>query len=216
MKESGVEKAQTRAYSALLVVSIVLALLAVVTMLPNPGASKPNVLGYRSICTFAPTASALCCLLAAIVCTVRNRRFSKDAAAARYQPLFLPAGVGLLLLVFALVFGIRFGQAQSRFGSVIAETKASLPVGTLSSLVDGTRRATATNGEVAATVEVTVSGGSITAAKLVDGENVDQGLADTLLARMREKGSLSVDAVSGATASSDVLLKAIGEAARAP
>ena len=210
------EKAQTRAYSALLVVSIVLALLAVVTMLPNPGASKPNVLGYRSICTFAPTASALCCLLAAIVCTVRNRRFSKDAAAARYQPLFLPAGVGLLLLVFALVFGIRFGQAQSRFGSVIAETKASLPVGTLSSLVDGTRRATATNGEVAATVEVTVSGGSITAAKLVDGENVDQGLADTLLARMREKGSLSVDAVSGATASSDVLLKAIGEAARAP
>jgi len=216
MKESGVEKAQTRAYSALLVVSIVLALLAVVTMLPNPGASKPNVLGYRSICTFAPTASALCCLLAAIVCTVRNRRFSKDAAAARYQPLFLPAGVGLLLLVFALVFGIRFGQAQSRFGSVIAETKASLPVGTLSSLVDGTRRATATNGEVAATVEVTVSGGSITAVKLVDGENVDQGLADTLLARMREKGSLSVDAVSGATASSDVLLKAIGEAARAP
>jgi len=211
-----VEKAQTRAYSALLVVSIVLALLAVVTMLPNPGASKPNVLGYRSICTFAPTASALCCLLAAIVCTVRNRRFSKDAAAARYQPLFLPAGVGLLLLVFALVFGIRFGQAQSRFGSVIAETKASLPVGTLSSLVDGTRRATATNGEVAATVEVTVSGGSITAVKLVDGENVDQGLADTLLARMREKGSLSVDAVSGATASSDVLLKAIGEAARAP
>lgn len=210
------EKAQTRAYSALLVVSIVLALLAVVTMLPNPGASKPNVLGYRSICTFAPTASALCCLLAAIVCTVRNRRFSKDAAAARYQPLFLPAGVGLLLLVFALVFGIRFGQAQSRFGSVIAETKASLPVGTLSSLVDGTRRATATNGEVAATVEVTVSGGSITAVKLVDGENVDQGLADTLLARMREKGSLSVDAVSGATASSDVLLKAIGEAARAP
>jgi uncharacterized protein with FMN-binding domain len=52
--------------------------------------------------------------------------------------------------------------------------------------------------------------------KLVEGKNVDQGLADTLLARMREKGSLSVDAVSGATASSDVLLKAIGEAARAP
>lgn len=210
------QKAQSRAYSALLVASIVLAVLALVTMLPNPGASKPNVLGYRSICTFAPTASALCCLLAAIVCTIRNRRFSRDAAAARYRPIFLPAGVVLLLVIVALVFGIRFGQAQARFGSVIAETRTSIPAGSLSSLETGTRLATASSGEVAATVEVTVTGGSITTLRLVEGKNVDQGFADTIFTRVREKGSLDVDAVSGATASSNVLLQAIGKAARAP
>jgi uncharacterized protein with FMN-binding domain len=208
--------AQPKSYQALLTLTVIFSLLAIVTMIPNPGASKPNVLGYRSVCSFAPAASALCGLLAGITCTLRNRRFSRNASAARYRPLFVPAGVGLLLAVIALVFGIRFGAAQSRFRAVISETRAALPAAELSSLSDGTRRATAADGEVSATVEVTVAAGRISAMKLVAGKNVDEGLAATLFARVREKGALTVDAVSGATASSAVLLKAIGDAARAP
>ena len=206
---------QTRSYHVLLGVTVVFALLAVVTMLPNPGASKPNVLGYRSVCAFAPAASALCGLLAGITCTVRNRRFSRNASSARYRPIILPAVVVLLLATASIVFGTRFGAAQRRFEIVIADTTAARPAGTLAPLAEGTRRATVANGDVAATVEVTVSGGSITAMRLVDGKNVDQPLAETIFSRIREADSLSVDAVSGATASSNVLLQAVGDAARA-
>jgi uncharacterized protein with FMN-binding domain len=208
--------AESKSYYALLGLTIVLSLLAIVTMIPNPGASKPNVLGYRSVCSFAPAASALCGLLAGLTCTVRNRRFSRNASAARYRPVFVPAGVVLLLAVMAIVFGIRFGSAQSRFATVIAETRAAIPATALSALPEGTRSATASDGEVSATVEITASGGSITELKLKAGKNVDEKLAATLFSRVRKSGSLHVDAVSGATASSNVLLKAIGDAARAP
>jgi uncharacterized protein with FMN-binding domain len=49
--------------------------------------------------------------------------------------------------------------------------------------------------------------------RLVSGKNVDATLAQTVFSRVREAGSTAVDAVSGATASSNVLLKAIESAA---
>ena len=93
----------------------------------------------------------------------------------RYMPLFIPAGVRLVLLLVAAVFGIR-----------------------------------------SATVEVTVKSGRIESVRLVSGKNVDSGLAQTVFSRVKETGSTAVDAVSGATASSNVLLKAIVAAAAAP
>lgn len=205
------QKNEPAAYWAMLGLSLAFSILAVVTLLPNPAASKPNVLGYRSVCSFAPAATALCGLLAGLTCTLRNRIASRGAASARFRPLILPVGIGLPLLAIALVFGIRFGSAQADFGRVIAQTGG--PAAAPAALVDGTRTATVTEGGVSATVEVTVRGGRIAAMRLVGGENVEKTLADTLFGRVMGAGSIEVDAVSGATASSNILLKAVADAA---
>jgi len=205
------EKNESVMYWGLLALSLAFSVLAAVTLVPNPAAAKPNVLGYRSVCSFAPAATALCGVLAGITCTVRNRVFSRRASSMRYRPLIVPAGVGILLLVAALVFGIRFGNAQSRFQAVIQKTGPTVGAPTF---IDGTRDATSQEGEIFATVEVTVAAGRIESMRLVSGQNVDSALAETIFSRVKAAGSTSVDAVSGATASCQVLLKAIASAAR--
>jgi uncharacterized protein with FMN-binding domain len=205
------EKKESLAYYGMLCLSLLFSAAAVVTMLPNAAAAKPNVLGYRSVCSFAPAASALCGLLAGATCTLRNRIFSKAAASARYRPLIVPIGIAILLLALGIVFGIRFAAAQSRFGTVIAAT--DLTSAPLASLHDGTRSATVTEGEVSATVQITVSSGVISNIRLTAGRNVDAALAEKIFAEVRKAASTSVDAVSGATASSNVLLKAVEMAA---
>lgn len=202
---------QPPAYYALIGLSLVFSVLAVVTLLPNPNASKPNVLGYRSVCSFAPAATALCGLLAGITCIVRNRFVSARRASTRFQPPFAAVIVLGGLIAAAAVFGARFTAAQSRFDAIIEQT---IPSGaTFSSLQDGTRRATVEEGEVSATVEVTVSGGSITGLGLLEARNVEQSVAEEVFAAVKAAQSSSVDAVSGATASSNVLLRAIEKAA---
>jgi uncharacterized protein with FMN-binding domain len=202
---------QPPAYYALIGLSLAFSLLAVATLLPNPSASKPNVLGYRSACTFAPAATALCGLAAGITCMLRNRLVSARRAATRFQPPFVAVFVLGALIAVAAVFGARFAATQSRYEAVIAETA---PAGaSFASLTDGTRLATVTEGEVSATVEITVAGGSITGLRLVEARNVEPSVADAVFAAVKEKQSSAVDAVSGATASSNVLLEAIEEAA---
>ncbi|MGA2975687.1 MAG: FMN-binding protein [Spirochaetia bacterium] len=208
------QKNESGAYWGMLGLSLAFAVLAVVTLLPHPAASKPNVLGYRSVCSFAPAASALCGLLAGITCVIRARIVSKAASSARYRPFIIPIAVAVLLLGVAAIFGIRFGIAQSRFASIIARTDPVGNTGMITGLADGTRSATFTDGEVSATVEVTVTSGTLASLRLVAGKNVDATLADTLFARVKAAGSTAVDAVSGATASSDVVLSAITAAAR--
>jgi uncharacterized protein with FMN-binding domain len=202
---------QPASYYALIGLSLAFSVLAVVTMLPYPAASKPNVLGYRSVCTFAPAATALCGILAGITCILRNRLVSARKAATRFQPPFVAVLVLGALIAAAAVFGARFTASQSRFNAIIAQTA---PSGTaFTSLADGTRRATVEEGEVSATVEVTVSGGRVTGLRLVEARNVEQPVADSVFAAVIEAQSSGVDAVSGATASCNVLLKAIEKAA---
>jgi uncharacterized protein with FMN-binding domain len=204
------EKNESAVYWGMLALSLAFGVAAVVTLIPNAAALKPNVLGYRSVCSFAPAATALCGVLAGITCTIRNRVFSRRAASMRYRPLIIPGGVGALLLVIALVFGIRFAQAQSRFQAVI---RGTAPAAGSSAFADGTRRATVTEGDITAVVEVAVASGRIESMKLVSGWNVEAALAQTIFSRVMAAGSTSVDAVSGATASSRVLLRAIEAAA---
>jgi uncharacterized protein with FMN-binding domain len=208
-----VESKQPAAYYAMIGLSLVAALLAVITLLPNPAASKPNVLGYRSVCSFAPASSALLGLLAGASCTIRNRRVSRRAASARYQPLIVPIAAAVALLAVFLAAGIHFLTIQSRFGSVIP--RVALEEKDLRSLADGTRRATVEEGDIRVTVEITVTGGRIEDLKLTEAQNVEPALAGRLFEAVRAAQSTRVDAVAGATASSRVLLKAI-EAAAVP
>lgn len=203
---------EKKGYYALLGLSIALSILAVVTMIPNPAAAKPNVLGYRSVCSFAPAATALCGLLAGLTCTIRNRLVSRRAASMRYRPLILPAGIAILFLAVAAIWGTQFVSAQSRFGSVIART--SVGAAPLGALADGTRSATVSEGDIAATVELTVVGGRIGELRLTGAKNVEPALAERLFGAVKAAQSSKIDAVSGATASSLVLLKAVEAAAR--
>jgi uncharacterized protein with FMN-binding domain len=207
------EERQPAAYYALLGVTVVFTVLAVVTLLPSPGASKPNVLGYRSICSFAPAASALCGLLAGVTCTIRNRLVSRKASSARYAPPFAPLAAAVVLLAVAAAFAVRFVKVQSRFVAVIERTGEA--GGAFGPLADGVRSASASEGDISATVEMIVAAGRVEDLKLTSGKNVDSALAAQLFQEVIAAQSSAVDAVSGATASSGVLLKAIGKAAAA-
>jgi uncharacterized protein with FMN-binding domain len=202
---------QPRAYHALLALSGIFSALAIVTLIPNASAVKPNVLGYRSVCSFAPAASAICGILAGITCVIRRRVVSNKAASARFQPPFIPVIVGLALVAVMVVSWIGFARAQSGFDAVIQRTA---PGGAaFSGLKDGTRSATASEGEVSATVEVTVASERIERLTLKDGINIEASLAEGLFDAVKAAQSIEVDAVSGATASSQVLLRAIEAAA---
>jgi uncharacterized protein with FMN-binding domain len=201
---------QRPAYYALIGVSLVASILAVVTLLPSPGARKPNIFGYRSVCSFAPAATALCGLAAGITCTIRNRLVSIRRSSTRFQPPIAAVGVGLLLAAVAVVAGARFAAVQSRFGEVVSESQ---PVrGALGVLRDGTRSATVTEGEVSATVTAAVSGGRVASLALGEATNVEASVAAAIFEAVKQAQSTAVDVVSGATASSQVLLKAIEQA----
>ena len=86
------------AYLPLLALSGLFALGAVLTLIPFAGAPWPNVLGYKSLCPFAPGATLPCAILAALTCMIRAR-FVKRAPA----PAFLSVAV-LALLVGGLVW----------------------------------------------------------------------------------------------------------------
>lgn len=203
---------QPPAYRAMLGLTILCSLAAILTLIPNPGASKPNVLGYRSLCTFAPAATALCGLAAGITCVLRNRLASARRAATRFQPPFAAIVVLGGLVALAAIYGVRYGRAEARFGEVIA---AAAPAGaSFGALADGTRSATVAEGEVSATVEVTAKDGKVTGLRLVEGKNVAPSVADTVFASVIQEQSTAIDAVSGATATGNVLLSAIEAAAR--
>lgn len=94
-------KAYGPAYPALLAVSGLAALGAVLTLFPNPGASWPNVLGYKSLCTFAPGATFGCALIAAGACTIRARLVRRWTF-----PAFVPIAAFVLLAA-----GLAFSSA---------------------------------------------------------------------------------------------------------
>ncbi len=201
------ESRQPAAYGLLLMLTIVFTILAIVTLIPNPGASKPNVLGYKSVCTFAPAATLLLGLLAGITCTVRNRMVSEKKDEARRKSLLFPAAVMVILLGGAAASTAVYAQAQSHFGGVIS---AAAPRGvTLEGTPDGTWIGTVTEADVSATVEVTVKGGRIAGLRLTEGQNIEPSVAQKIFQEVQAAQQTDVDAVSGATASSSVLLKAI-------
>lgn len=98
----------SRTYSALLAVSGLFALAALLTLVPNPSAHWPNAVGYRSLCTFAPVSTALCALLAAAACTVRSRLF-KPAARRGWQ---VPVVAGIVLAALLAFSSVRYATAR--------------------------------------------------------------------------------------------------------
>ncbi len=109
-------------YSALLGLSGLCALGAVLTLIPWPWASWPNILGYRSLCTFAPGATFGCSLAAALVCTLRARLVRKTAA-----PLFAPILVMLLLAGGLAWSTAAWHRAKAPYADASSSASDALP-----------------------------------------------------------------------------------------
>lgn len=100
------------AYPALLALSGLAAIGAVLTLIPNPGASWPNILGYKSLCTFAPGATFGCALIAAVTCTVRARLVRRWTF-----PAFVPAVAVALLAIALAVSTAAWAGEKAKYAS---------------------------------------------------------------------------------------------------
>ncbi len=112
-------------YAGLLSLTILSAIGGVLTLLPVPGASYPNVLGYRSLCTFAPAATLFCFLIAGTSCVIRaslvkRRAFSGGKAVVRIVPVVVMS----FILLFAVASTLWFGSVKSRYPD--SETHATI------------------------------------------------------------------------------------------
>ena len=59
-------------YKILLLLTILASVAGLLTLIPLASASYPNVMGYKSLCTFAPAATFYCFLIAGTSCFIRS------------------------------------------------------------------------------------------------------------------------------------------------
>ena len=69
-------KIKKKGYKWLLALTILLTLSAIITLIPNPGASKDNMMGYHSICSAAPLSTLLLVVCTGITCFIRKLNFT--------------------------------------------------------------------------------------------------------------------------------------------
>ena len=69
-------KEKKRGYRLLTVFTIILTLGAIGTLSPIMPASKECMLGYMAHCSFTPISTIICIAGAAVVCIIRNRKFT--------------------------------------------------------------------------------------------------------------------------------------------
>mgnify|MGYP003563464113 CR=1 FL=1 len=81
----------------------------ILTLIPWAGASYPNVLGYKSLCTFAPTATLACFFLAGLSCFLRAT-FLKETEGSlrekfrRHAHSLAPLGLLLVLFIASMIW----------------------------------------------------------------------------------------------------------------
>lgn len=81
----------------------------ILTLIPWAGASYPNVLGYKSLCTFAPAATLACFFLAGVSCFLRAT-FLKEAEGSprekfrRHAHSLAPLGLLLVLFIASMIW----------------------------------------------------------------------------------------------------------------
>ena len=112
----------------------------------------------------------------------------------------------LVLLAAVVALGVAVFMALPR--RVPVENANS----TLSALPDGAYTGSCENGLVLATVRVTVEQGAIAGIEILEHRNGMGQAGEAVLERVVLAQSLDVDAVAGATASSNTLLKAVENA----
>lgn len=102
-------------YGVLLILTIVATVGGILTLIPWPSASYPNVLGYRSLCTFAPAATFFCFAIAGTSCVIRASLVKRRAIAGRAVVRAAPVVVVALLYFTAIGFTVWFGLVKSTY-----------------------------------------------------------------------------------------------------
>lgn len=106
----------TKAYAALLVLSLLATVGAVLTLIPAPGASYPNLLGYRSLCTFAPAATLYCAAIAGASCVIRASLVKRSAYSGRSAEFrTVPVVIVAVLLAGAIASNAWFVSVKSEY-----------------------------------------------------------------------------------------------------
>jgi uncharacterized membrane protein len=59
-------------YKILFLITVIASISGILTLLPTASASYPNVMSYKSFCTFNPAASLFCFLIAGFSCFIRS------------------------------------------------------------------------------------------------------------------------------------------------
>jgi hypothetical protein len=93
-------------YITLLASATIATIAGLLTLMPWATANYPNILGYRSLCTFAPAAAFYCFLIAGIICFCRAT-FTKDRHGTLGQR-FIYHRKHLLPLVIVLIVALVF------------------------------------------------------------------------------------------------------------
>jgi len=112
-----------------------------------------------------------------------------------------------LVAAIALFFGGGFLYNMSRYKKAIAETEITTP--DLSLIQDGVYNGAFNAFVVSADVDVTVYNHKITGITINEHKNGRGAGAESIIDEVLSKQSLEVDAITGATNSSKVILKAI-------
>ncbi len=102
------------AYGALIALSFIATIGGMLTLAPNAAASYPNVLGYRSLCTFAPAATLFCFAIAGISCVLRASLIKRRAMVGK--PVFRAPAVAAVATILALAVA-----ATAWFASVTSQ-----------------------------------------------------------------------------------------------
>jgi hypothetical protein len=97
----------------------------VAALWPSSGASYPNVLGYRSLCTFAPASSLFCFLISGLSCVIRAGAVKRRQMYGKvdfHGPPFVVLAVVLLLAVGSSIW---YGIIDSRYPDGTTSATAS-------------------------------------------------------------------------------------------
>ena len=107
-------------YKILLALSLLAALGGIVSLWPASGASYPNVMGYRSVCTFAPAASLYCFAIAGISCFLRASMVKEreGSPGQRIEKHAKALVILISILALALASTFWFVGVKSRYAPV--------------------------------------------------------------------------------------------------
>jgi len=70
-------KTRKKGYKWLLALTMLFTLAAIITLLPNPGASKDNMLGYHAVCSGTPMSTLVLVICAGATCYFRKKYFTE-------------------------------------------------------------------------------------------------------------------------------------------
>lgn len=91
-------------YKVLLGLTIAVTIGGILTLIPAQNASYPNVLGYKSLCTFAPAGTFFCFFIAGGLCFIRST-YIKDTSGERRERIKRHVK-RLIPVALVFVFGI--------------------------------------------------------------------------------------------------------------